>query len=217
MKFYFYSFAAISRFCFRAISASPRHCADSKAGAFAIALSFILFFTIDSRDNIAQSLQPKFAITSSNTQGCSTDIAELTTQLLKDIPDYSNRVLKRTQDSHFDAGIDTYIVIAGQPELKPLNLPQIEYDPTNPEAIKQIFFTTLERQYQNQQKIERETYHWLFVTMANDGWYLVTMFSRYGDAKKNMPPSPPIESSDGIIGQAVSLWLRDCRASLVSL
>ena len=146
-------------------------------------------------------------------KSCPHDIANLTTLLIEDIPDYSNRVLKRTQNIHQDAGIDTYIVTAGQPELEPLNLPQIDYGSTTPETTKQIFFTTLERQYNNRKKIERQTYHWLFVTMTDSGWHLVTMYSRFGHATKNTPPTPPIESSNGIIGQAASLWLRDCRES----
>ena len=149
------------------------------------------------------------------TKNCPTDPKILTERLLEDLPDYGNRVLKRTQDDHYAAGIDTYIIVAGQPEFEPLNLPQIKYHPTKPKDVEQIFFTTLERQYQNKQKIEREAYHWLFVTMADDGWYLVTMFSRFGDAAKNTPPAPPIESSKGIVGQAISLWLRDCRQSAI--
>ncbi|VEP14869.1 conserved hypothetical protein [Hyella patelloides LEGE 07179] len=147
-------------------------------------------------------------------RSCPSDLSELTNLLIQDLPNYSNRVIQRTQDSHQDAGIDNYIVAAGQPELEPLNLPQINYGSTMSETTEQIFFTTLERQYSNQQKIERETYHWLFVTLTESGWHLVTMYSRFGHATKNTLPTPPTESSNGIIGQAVSLWLRDCRESL---
>ena len=146
---------------------------------------------------------------------CPTDLANLTTLLLKDLPNYANRVLKRTQDIHQDVGIDNYIIVAGQPELEPLNLPQINYDLDTSEQPEQIFFTTLERQYNNGKKLERETYHWLFVTLTDEGWYMFTIFSRFGDSVEDTPPSPPRESSDGIIGQAVSLWLRDCRADVL--
>lgn len=144
-------------------------------------------------------------------ESCPTDLASLTPLLIKDIPSYSNRVIQRTQNYHQAAGIDSYIVIAGQPKTEPLNLPQINYNKATEETPQQIFFTTLERQYSNNQKLERETYHWLFVTLTDSGWYLVTMFSRFGNATKNTPPTPPQESSNGIIGQAVKLWLRDCR------
>ena len=148
-------------------------------------------------------------------KSCPTDLKTLTNLLLEDLPNYSNRVLKRTQDIHQDVGIDNYIIVAGQPELEPLNLPQINYDLDSSEQPEQIFFTTLERQYFNNRKIERETYHWLFVTLTDDGWYMFTLFSRFGDSIENTPPSPPQETSDGIIGQAISLWLRDCRAGVV--
>ena len=147
------------------------------------------------------------------TTSCPKDFETLTKNLLKDLPDYANRVLKRTQDEHFEVGIDTYIITAGRSQLEPLNLPQINYQQTDADTIEQVFFTTLERQYNKGKVIERETYHWLFVTMADEDWYLMTIFSRFGDATKNTPPTPPHESSDGIIGQAVNLWLRDCRES----
>lgn len=182
---------------------------------FAIAISSILplittikttvtnpYFTIKSDRLLSQKIE----------KSCPTDSAKLTTLLLKDLPNYANRVLKRTQDRHFDVGIDNYIIVAGQPELEPLNLPQINYDLDTSEQPEQIFFTTLERQYNNGKAIERETYHWLFVTPTENGWYMFTIFSRFGDSIEGTPPSPPRESSDGIIGQAVSLWLRDCRA-----
>jgi hypothetical protein len=148
---------------------------------------------------------------------CPRDLANLTTHLIQNIPDYSNRVIQRTQNRHQNASIDVYVIAAGRPEIEPLNLPQISYSPTNDKTPQQIFFTTLERQYTNNKKIERETYHWLFVTLADDGWYPVTMFSRFGNATKNTPPTPPQESSNGIIGQAVSLWLRDCRAEKLTI
>jgi hypothetical protein len=150
-------------------------------------------------------------------KSCPGDLANLTTHLIQNIPDYSNRVIQRTQNSHQNANIDTYVIAAGRPEIEPLNLPQINYSATNDKTPQQIFFTTLERQYANNKKIERETYHWLFVTLADNGWYLVTMFSRFGNATKNTPPTPPQESSNGIIGQAVSLWLRDCRAEKLTI
>jgi hypothetical protein len=40
---------------------------------------------------------------------------------------------------------------------------------------------------------------------------LVLIFSRIGSASEGRPPTPPRESGNGVIGQAVNLWLRDCR------
>lgn len=182
---------------------------------FAIAILSILSLITTIKTTVAN---PSFTIKSDRLlsqkikNSCSTDLVNLTTLLLKDLPNYANRVLSRTQDIHQDVGINNYIIVAGQPELEPLNLPQINYDLDTSEQPEQIFFTTLERQYINGKAIERETYHWLFVTLTDEGWYMFTIFSRFGDSVEDTLPSPPRESSDGIIGQAVSLWLRDCRA-----
>ena len=182
---------------------------SSLLGAIAFSTLFSLITAIKTT---ATNPSPHHSIALSSDKSCSTDLATLTDGLLKDLPNYANRVLKRTQDRHFDVGIDNYIIVAGQPELEPLNLPQINYDLDTSEQPEQIFFTTLERQYNNGKKLERETYHWLFVTLTDRGWYMFTIFSRFGDSIEGTPPSPPRESSDGIIGQAVTLWLRDCRA-----
>ena len=93
------------------------------------------------------------------TNNCPTDVKSLTAQLLQDLPDYANRVIQRTQKLNKGAGVNNYIITAGQAELKPF-----------------------------------------------------MMFSRFGDSMKKNPPTPPQETSDGIIGQGVQLWLRDCRA-----
>ena len=203
-----------------AILTKPKYSANGKENVFAIArtlpfIVFCIFFLITIPRTSANNLDRDLLLTqSSESKSCTQDITELSSLLLEDIPDYSNRVIKRTQDIHQDAGIDTYIITAGVPETEPLNLPQIDYGLTSPETTEQIFFTTLERQYTNRQKIERQTFHWLFVTMTDSGWHLVTMYSRFGHATKNTPSTPPQESSNGIIGQAASLWLRDCRESL---
>ena len=177
------------------------------------AIAFYLsFFLITYSKIVIAEPSPNKSFILASTSSCPSDLTTLTNSLLQDLPDYANRVLKRTQDRHYDVGIDNYIIVAGQPELKPLNLPQISYDSDTSEQPEQIFFTTLERQYNKGRAIERETYHWLFVTPTENGWYMFTIFSRFGDSVAETPPSPPKESSDGVIGQAVSLWLRDCRA-----
>ena len=194
MKFHYRFSFPISRSCFRAI-------------AF-----YLSFFLITHNKIVIAKTLPNKSLILASASSCPTELTDLTALLLQDLPNYANRVLKRTQDRHFDVGIDNYIIVAGQPELEPLNLPQINYDLDTSEQPEQIFFTTLERQYNNGKAIERETYHWLFVTPTENGWYMFTIFSRFGDSTEGTPPSPPRESSDGVIGQAVSLWLRDCRA-----
>ena len=146
---------------------------------------------------------------------CPEDLKQLTALLLRDLPDYSNRVIQRTQRANRKAGIRNFIITAGQPEFEPLNLPRIQYDSTDNQDPEQVFFTVLERQYNNNQVTNTETYHWLFLTQTNSGWQTVMMFSRFGNSKAIKPPAPPIETTDGIIGQGVQLWLKDCNANRI--
>ncbi|MDJ0687911.1 MAG: hypothetical protein QNJ41_05345 [Xenococcaceae cyanobacterium MO_188.B32] len=149
----------------------------------------------------------------SQNKGCPQDVETLTSLMLKDLADYANRVIQRTQDSHRREGFDSYVVFAGKSEFEPLDLPQFQYNPGTKNNPKQIFFTTSERQYiDNTRKIETQNYHWLFLTQTPSGWRMVTMFSRFSPSTQKDLPTPPMETSNGIIGQAVNLWLRDCRA-----
>ncbi|BAU64566.1 hypothetical protein STA3757_19380 [Stanieria sp. NIES-3757] len=147
---------------------------------------------------------------------CPADIKTLTSLLLRDLPNYANRVIQTTQNLNQAAGIETYIITAGKAEYEPLNLPQLQYDPITSDSPEQVFFTVLERQYSNNQRLERQTFHWLFLTPSDEGWYMVTMYSRFGSSGQNNLPTPPQESSNGIIGQAVNRWLRDCRGGSIS-
>ncbi|MEL6786335.1 MAG: hypothetical protein AAFO76_02780, partial [Cyanobacteria bacterium J06607_15] len=79
---------------------------------------------------------------------------------------------------------------------------------------EQVFFTVLERQYINNKIVEIETYHWLFLSQTDSGWRTVMMFSRFGNSDQANPPTPPRETTNGIIGRGVQLWLRDCRARI---
>ena len=141
---------------------------------------------------------------------CALDLGSLSDSLVENLPDYGNRIIQRTQSTHRSLDINNYLVVAGKPEQQDLGLPQFKYNQVTDKKVKQVFFTTLERQYQGKQVRERETYHWLFLTLVDDQWRMVTMFSRFGSGKSNNIPSPPQDSSQGIIGQAVKLWLRDC-------
>ncbi len=145
------------------------------------------------------------------TQGCRERVEDLTVRLLQDLPNYANRVVQRTQKLNRQAGTQNYIIIAGKADFEPLDLPKLPYNPGESLSPKQIFFTVLERQYIKNRPIEIKTYHWLFLTQTNSGWHLVSLFSRFGNTSDN-PPTPPQETSDGIIGRAIQTWLRDCRA-----
>lgn len=148
-----------------------------------------------------------------NESSCPSDIRELTPLLLEDLPSYSNRVIQRTQDYNQAAGIENYIITAGEAEFEPLDLPRLQYNPIDDKDPEQVFFTVLERQYIDNKIVDIQTYHWLFLTHTDSGWRTVMMFSRFGNSSENKPPAPPRETTNGIIGQGVRLWLKDCRAS----
>jgi len=74
---------------------------------------------------------------------------------------------------------------------------------------QQVFITTLERQYRGTQVIEIPRYHWLFLTKTTEGWRLALIFSRMGSNRPNDPLTPPEESSDSFMAEAIRLWLRD--------
>ncbi|NJL22855.1 MAG: hypothetical protein HC895_21790 [Leptolyngbyaceae cyanobacterium SM1_3_5] len=143
---------------------------------------------------------------------CPADLPTLTILLLRDLPSYANRVTQRSF-----TGLDVaasrpgYVLVAGRPEFEPLSLGPGEYLPTIETAPQQIFFTTLERQYVNNRSIYLQHYHWVFLSQESDGWWLVTMRSQIGDLPADQPPTPPQDTSDGAIAQAIRLWLRDCR------
>ena len=155
---------------------------------------------------------------------CPEEVETLTALLLRDIPNYTNRVLQRTVAALPDNEVDgrapyrpSYVLIAGRPELEPLDLNDYTYT-TSPDAggpLTQIFFTTLSRQYSGLRDKQVQEYHWLFLTQADDGWRLALMFSAIDDVGSMRSPLPPRENSRGSVGQAVQLWLRDCRAGAI--
>ena len=146
---------------------------------------------------------------------CPDELSELVPLLLEDLPAYSNRVIQRTQDRNQAAGIENYIITASKAEYQPLKLPRLQYDSISDRDPQQVFFTVFERQYINGKTVEIETYHWLFLTQTDSGWRIVMLFSRFGNAADEKPPTPPRETTNGIIGRGVQLWLRDCRANAV--
>lgn len=159
---------------------------------------------------------------------CPSDLNQLTTWLLADLPSYANRVasrslsLDRPEDRPGLSPPNT-VIVAGPPDFTPIDLPRVptgealDSAPDAPEtSLQQVFFTTLERQYWQNQAVLLQNYHWLFLVQSQDGWHMALLHSSldiYPAAHR--APTPPQESSDGIVGQAVRLWLRDCRAGAV--
>ncbi|MBD2231962.1 hypothetical protein [Phormidium tenue] len=159
---------------------------------------------------------------------CPSDPQVLATQLLADLPSYANRVSSRNLDlSTNPIQPVTTILVASAPDFTPLELSQMSpagaASDREPDAgLQQVFFTTLERQYWQGQPTSLQHHHWLFLTPTQDGWHMALLFSSLGTypssgplGSGSRPPTPPQESSDGIVGQAVRLWLRDCRAEAV--
>ncbi|WP_204140885.1 hypothetical protein [Halomicronema sp. CCY15110] len=144
---------------------------------------------------------------------CPQNVETLTTGLLRDLPSYANRVARRTLGTTPDDTQFGTMLLAGRAEFEPLPLETLAFEPVADDATQQVFFTTLERRYLDDETIRQEQYHWLFLVPTAEGWRLTLMFSRLAAADQpSRPPTPPQESSDGIMGQAVRLWLRDCRA-----
>ncbi len=152
----------------------------------------------------------------SQSSKCPADVKTLTSWLLKDLPSYANRVLRQARRLDRKNNGASYVVLAGNPEFEPLTLGPGQYNPptsaTDLEPPQQVFLTTLERQYITGKAIESQHYHWLFLTQTPEGWRLAMMFSQIGSSLPERAPTPPRESSNGVIGQAVTIWLRDCRA-----
>ena len=157
------------------------------------------------------------SVANSQNYVCPADLETLTNLLLRDLPSYANRVSSKSRTISDPTG--TYVILAGKPEFEPLTLGPGVYSPAAPVegdvVPKQIFFTTLERQYLTSRSDLLQNYHWLFLVQSNSGWRLVILYSQLGTYPTVKPPTAPRESSTGIIGQAVQLWLRDCRAGVI--
>jgi hypothetical protein len=152
---------------------------------------------------------------------CPADLPTLTPLLLRDLPSYANRVSQRAYTDFRTADLPGYVILADRPEYAPLEL--------NPESLNsaiaspmtedqpaQIFFTTLERQYVSGKPISLQHYHRVFLVETQEGWQLSLMFSTIGNYPADQPPTPPQDTSQGVIAQAIRLWLRDCHAGSVA-
>ena len=142
---------------------------------------------------------------------CPSDLESLTNEMIEDLPSYANRVNTRSRVGGSQLG--GYVLVAGRPEFEPLTLGPGEW--TSPagidaSALRQVFMTTLERQYTAGKRFSLQQYHWLFMAETPRGWRLAMMFSRTTIKPSKRPPTPPRDSSDGIVAQAVRLWLDDC-------
>ncbi len=166
---------------------------------------------------------------------CPSEIEPLAELLIRDIPGYTNRVLQRTvavlpwTDADVLRSLESdeivkapyqpaRVLFAGRLNLEPLDLNEYAFT-TSPQTgadVTQLFFTTLSRQYDGLQVSESQEYHWVFLTQTVDGWRLAFMFSAIDGLPIDDVQTPPRESSEGSVGQAIQLWLRDCRAGAIA-
>jgi hypothetical protein len=149
---------------------------------------------------------------------CPSQLETLIPLLLRDLPSYANRVSQRAYtDDYRTRERPGYVLLAGRPEYEPLTLEAGEYISASESEVPQVFFTTLERQYFSEEAFRLQHYHWLFLTQTENGWRFVLMLSTVGDYPSDEPPTPPRDSSQGVIAQAIRLWLRDCQAGSIRL
>lgn len=145
---------------------------------------------------------------------CPATLEPLTNGLLRDLPSYANRVMRRSVPlNQIPPG---RVLLAGRPELEPLDLADYSYTfPPETADLHQFFFTTLERIYLQDQSHDLQHFHWAFLIETPSGWRLMYLFSSLQAIDSDRPPTPPQESSDGYIGQGIRLWLRDCSAGAI--
>jgi hypothetical protein len=169
----------------------------------------------------SQNITPSLPANRAETFACNEQNLEtLTTQLLRDLPNYANRASQRGRRLRRSSDVYSYMFIAGRPEFQPLPLNPANNSTDEQKSttgVEQVFFTTLARQYQDGKAIELEEFHWVFLTKTQLGWRLVLMFSQTGGYPKQQPPTPPRDSSNGTVAQGIKAWLRDCQAGSVRM
>lgn len=146
---------------------------------------------------------------------CPTELEPLVTRLLRDLPGYANRAIVRSRGNKPITSLGS-VITAGRPEFEPLPLaPSSARDRPSDPTLRQVFLTTLERESIGGKFSELQQFHWLFLTRTETGWQMALLFTRTGSYPLGQPPSPLRDSSQGVIGQAIQVWLRDCNAGFV--
>ncbi|ERN42706.1 hypothetical protein KR51_00005530 [Rubidibacter lacunae KORDI 51-2] len=171
------------------------------------AIAFWLILNVPARSQeTVSSIAPPIA--------CPHAIEPLMVLLLRDYPNYANRAIARSRLANDE--FDFHVVAAGRLEFEPLPL-SADGGETDifgrDRGVVQVFFTTLERSYQNYAVVSTQQYHWLLLTPSGGGWRLVMAFTRLGGktADGASLPQPPLNTTDRIVGQVVKTWLHDCR------
>ncbi len=182
--------------------------------------------------NISSMLNLSPAVSAPKNFTCPQDIQSLTNLMLRDLPGYANRVMQRSIRLN-SGGLSSYVFVAGNPDFNPINTdlsPQLgnrtqsnqnnqsnQSDTAtqrlNDRQLQQVFFTTLNREYQGGRILEVQEFHRLFLVQTSQGWQLALMYSRSSIGSPSLQTLTPVrESLNSAVGQAVSTWLRDCQA-----
>lgn len=144
---------------------------------------------------------------------CPSDINTFANALVKDLPDYTNRILQKNSRP---GSLPVYVITASAPEFAPLPLTQTQYHSEKTSDIEQIFFTTLERHYQSNQTIyQTQNYYWLLLTPTPNGWQMVTLLTKLGHSQQDSLMTPPFDNSNGVMGAGIKTWLRDQQFSCI--
>jgi hypothetical protein len=146
---------------------------------------------------------------------CPADLKTLIELMLPDLPGYANRVIQRSRSvvsPSSPVNLTSYVIVTGRAEFEPIPLKNKQYTPFAADSTEQVFFTTLDRQYSRDRATDLQNFYWLFLTPTESGWRLVNLYSQLASLHSGDPPLPSQEVSNGIIGQAIRLWLRDCYA-----
>jgi hypothetical protein len=168
--------------------------------------------SVSSKENVSHPKLIKSVNSLRNrSQSCPNHLPSLVDRMLKDLPSYANRVIQRQRNVIKTQKPSFNIIAAGKPEFELLKSKSSEYTPNFPNRSQQVFFTTLERRYSADRYTDTQSYHKLILTPTDKGWQMVLMFSQLGTKDPNRPPLPPQDTTNGYMGQAVSLWLRDCQ------
>ncbi|BFM38729.1 hypothetical protein [Synechocystis sp. LKSZ1] len=146
-------------------------------------------------------------------QACSQPLPILVNRLLADLPSYANRVAQR--DRSEASPLRSYLLLAGRPIFEPLPLNQQQLQPQGPDTTQQVFFTTLERQYNNRQINTQQNFYWAFFVPTQQGWQLALLYAQLAARPPQNRPLPPQSAENSAVGRAIQLWLRDCQAGVL--
>jgi hypothetical protein len=144
---------------------------------------------------------------------CPTEVKPLVSQMLKDIPSYTNRAYVRGNI------LNTYLMLASPPDFEPLPANTLVSSDSSlakaPNTV-QVFFTTLDRMHGLGNPIPLQQYHWLFLTPSSQGWQLKKMYTITGSYPAGSgTPTTPRDSTGESLALAIQDWLKDCQQGLL--